>query len=86
MCAGSWNVQGMCQGMCVVQQIWTALLSSLGLQQTLANFERAGATVGGLRGRAQAEPQALQKELGDMGLKMGQRQKMITALLNHLPT
>jgi hypothetical protein len=63
-----------------------ALLSSLGLQQTLANFERAGATVGGLRGRAQAEPQALQKELGDMGLKMGQRQKMITALLNHLPT
>ena len=41
---------------------------------------------GGLRGRAQAEPQALQKELGDMGLKMGQRQKMITALLNHLPT
>jgi hypothetical protein len=45
-------------------------LSSLGLQQTLANFERAGATVGGLRGRAQAEPQALQQELGDMGLKM----------------
>lgn len=84
MCAGSWR---MCQGMCVVQlEIWTALLSSLGLQQTLANFERAGATVGGLRGRAQAEPQALQKELGDMGLKMGQRQKMITALLNHLPT
>ena len=72
--------------MCVVQlEIWTALLSSLGLQQTLANFERAGATVGGLRGRAQAEPQALQKELGEMGLKMGQRQKMITALL-HLPT
>jgi hypothetical protein len=62
-----------------------ALLSSLGLQQTLPNFERAGATVGGLRGRAQAEPQALQKELGEMGLKMGQRQKMITALL-HLPT
>ena len=59
-----------------------ALLSSLGLQQTLPNFERAGATVGGLRARAQAEPQALQKELGEMGLKMGQRQKMITALLH----
>ena len=41
--------------------------------------------MGGLRARAQAEPQALQRELGEMGLKMGQRQKMITALL-HLPT
>ena len=58
------------------------LLSSLGLQQALPNFERAGATVGGLRGRAQAEPQALQRELGEMGLKMGERQKMITALLH----
>ena len=58
------------------------LLSSLGLQQALPNFERAGATVGGLRGRAQAEPQALQRELGEMGLKMGQRQKVITALLH----
>ena len=60
-------------------------MSSMGLQHTQPNFERTGATVGGLRARAQAEPQALQRELGEMGLKMGQRQKMITALL-HLPT
>ena len=57
------------------------ILSSLGLQHTRPNFERVGVTAGELRARAQAEPQVLQRQLGDFGLKMGQRQKMINALL-----
>ena len=57
------------------------ILAKLGLEHTAVNFERKGLTTARLRAQAEEEPQALQRLLGELGLKMGQRQKLINALL-----